>query len=113
MAKMHPMVSMELDDEDQIDAPQPIAMADKPKYPYGLQICLTGAEMKALDLDPSEAFVGGIVHLHALARITSVSISDNAPTEWSSGGPSCRIEMQIEDMCIESEDAENDDEGDA
>jgi hypothetical protein len=111
MAKMHPMVSMEMDDEDQIDAPQPIAMPDKPRYPYGLQICLTAAEMKALDLDPSEAFVGGIVHLHALARITSVSISDNAPSEWSKGGAQCRIEMQIEDLCIESEDEENEETG--
>jgi hypothetical protein len=107
MAKMHPMVSMELDDEDQLDAPQPIAMADKPKYPYGLQICLCGPEMKALDLDPSDAFVGGIVHLHALARITSISISDRAPNEWSTGGKDCRIELQIEDMSVESEDEEN------
>jgi hypothetical protein len=107
MAKMNPMVSMEMDDDDKIDAPQPIAMPDKPKYPYGLQICLCGPEMKALDLDPSEAFVGGIVHLHALARITSVSINDSAPTEYGTGGPGCRIELQIEDMCIESEDEEN------
>jgi hypothetical protein len=93
---------MELDDEDQLDALQPYAMPDKPKYPYGLQICLTGAEMKALDLDPSTAFVGGMVHMHAFARITSVSISDGG------SGPNCRIELQIEDMMVESEDSEND-----
>jgi hypothetical protein len=107
MAKMHPMVSMELDDEDQMDAPQPFPMDNKPRYPYGLCICLTGAEMKALDLDPGEAFVGGIVHLHALARVTSVSISDSAPSNYSDGGPQCRVELQIEDMCIEGEDVEN------
>ncbi len=104
---MHPMVSMELDDEDQLDAPQPIPMPDKPRFPYGLQICLTAAEMKALDLDPAEAFVGGIVHLHALARVTSVSISDSAPTEWGGGGQQCRVEMQIENMAVLSEDLEN------
>jgi hypothetical protein len=108
MAKMHPMVSMELDDEDSLDAPQPFPMADKPRYPYGLQICLTKTELDKLDLDPSEAFVGGIVHLHALARITSVSISDSAPGNYGGGGPQCRIEMMLEDISIESEDEEND-----
>lgn len=107
MARMNPMISMELSDEEKMDASQPIAMNDVPDYPYGLRICLTHEEMKRLDLDPSEAFVGGIVHLHALARVTSVSISDSAATQYSDGGPNCRIELQIEDMCIESEDEEN------
>jgi hypothetical protein len=97
-----PMVSMELDDESKIDAVQPYPMPDKPDYPYGLRICLTHEELAKLDLDPSDAFVGGIIHMHALARITSVSASDG------DSGPSCRVELQIEDMSIESEDSEND-----
>jgi hypothetical protein len=103
-----PMVSMELDDESKLDAPQPIPMDTKPDYPYGLRICLTHEELAKLDLDPADAFVGGIIHLHALARITSVNASDSAPGPYSDGGPQCRIELQIEDMSIESEDAEND-----
>lgn len=107
MAKINPMVSMELDDEAQVDQVLPIPMADKPKYPCGLCISLTGDELEKMNLDASSAFVGGTIHLHAMARITSVSSSDRAPSEWSEGGQSTRIELQIEEMAIESEDEEN------
>ena len=103
MAKMHPMVSMELDDEEKLDASAPIPMPDKPDFPYGLKLCLTECEFKKLDLDPSDAVVGGVVHLHALARITSVSMNNGE------SGDSARVEMQIEDLAIESEDDENSD----
>jgi hypothetical protein len=99
--KMHPMVDMALDDEDILDMPLPYPVDQKPEYPWGLRICLTDAEFKLLDLDPSEAFVGGIVHLHALARITSVSAND------SGDGMCNRVEMQIESLCVEGEDIEN------
>jgi hypothetical protein len=98
-----PMVDMELDDEDKLDANGPYPLPSKPDYPYGLQICLTHKEFEKLGLDPSEAFVGGICHLHALARITSVSANDGA------SGASCRVEMQITNLAIESEDEENED----
>lgn len=97
-----PMVDMELDDEDKLDAAGPYPLPSKPDYPYGLQICLTHKEFEKLGLDPSEAFVGGIFHMHALARITSVSANDGA------SGPSCRVEAQIVSMAVESEDLEND-----
>lgn len=107
--KMHPMQSMELDDEDQMEAIQPYPMSDRPKYPYGLCISLTHKELEKLNVDPSEAVVGGIIHLHAMARITSVSASDSQASQYSDGGPQCRIELQIEDMMVESEDEENTD----
>ena len=96
------MVSMEYDDEDKLDAAGPFPLPSKPDFPYGLQICLTEKEFRKLDLDPSEAFVGGICHLHALARITSVSANDGA------SGSSCRVEMVLEYLSVESEDQEND-----
>lgn len=94
-----PMKSMEFDDEDKYDS-EPIEYV-KPDYPYGLRISLTHKELDKLGLDSSAAVVGGICHLHAMARITSVS------AEESSGSSTCRIELQIEDLEIESEDAEN------
>lgn len=95
------MKSMELDDEDKIDACMPIAMPCKPDFPYGLRITLTHKEFENLGLDPSCAEVGGIFHGHFMARITSVS------AEQTNGGESCRVEAQIEDLAIESEDDEN------
>ena len=102
---MYMMVSLELDDEDQFDAC--IAPGcERPKYPYGLRISLTEREMEKLRIDPSCAFVGGMCHLHAMARVTAVSqnqsedMDGDAQENW-------RLELQIEDMCIESEDEEN------
>ncbi|SDD95196.1 hypothetical protein SAMN05216337_1017138 [Bradyrhizobium brasilense] len=94
------MKSMELDDEDKVDFCAPIE-CPKPDYPYGLRICLTEKEFAKLDLDPSCAAVGGMVHGHFMARITSVAAEDN------SHGNTCRVELQIEDLAIESEDEEN------
>lgn len=97
------MADMEMDDEDQLDAMLPIAMPERARYPYGLRICLTEKEFEKLGLDPRDAVVGGICHGHFLARVTSVSAN-----ETEGGDNCCRIELQIEDLAIESEDEEND-----
>jgi hypothetical protein len=101
MAKLHTMQSMEMTDDEKLDAPTPIAMPEKPEFPYGLRISLTEAEFKKLKLEGSDAEVGGIFHGHFLARVTSVSKTDGPD------GPCCRVEAQIEDLSIESEDVEN------
>ena len=95
------MTDMEMDDESQLDAPMPIAMPERARYPYGLRICLSEKEFAKLGLDPRDAVIGGICHGHFLARVTSVSA--NA----SEGDSSCRVELQIEDLAIESEDEED------
>ncbi len=101
MAKFGQMVSMELDDEDKLDACCPMPMPNKPDFPYGLRITLSDKELTKLKIDHADAFVGGIFHGCFMARITSVSADEN------SGGTSCRIEAQIENLAIEDEDAEN------
>ena len=93
------MHSMELDDEEKLDFNAPLPV-DKPEFPYGLRITLTGDELAKLDLDQSGAFVGGIIHGHFLGRITCVRCD----------GDSSRVEVQIENLAIESEDAEDEDE---
>ena len=100
MGKLNPMVDMELDDEDKLDAAMPIPMPAKPDYPYGLRICLTEKELEKLDLDHSEAFYGGTVHGHFMGRITNIDAGEGE------NGPRCRIEIQIERLAIESEDDE-------
>lgn len=101
MARLHPMVSMELDDEDKLDAIMPIPMKDKPDYPFGLRICLTEKELDKLDLDHDDAVIGGMIHGFFMAKVTSVSMTE------SEGEQCCRIELQIENLGIESEDEEN------
>ena len=92
---------MELDDDEKLDAPSPIKEY-RPDYPWGLRLCLTEQELEKLDLDSSDAFVGGMVHIFAMARIIGVNVSSS-----SENGDRCRIELQIENLGIESEDAEN------
>lgn len=93
--------NMELDDDAKLDANQPIAMPEKPDYPYGLRICLTEKEFEKLGLDPKDAFRGGIIHGHFMGEITCCSTSDG---EY---GSSNRVEIQMTHLAIESEDAED------
>lgn len=99
---MYQMIDMELSDEEKHDLTVPMeGKPSVPEYPWGLRICLTEKELQKLGLDIAEAFVGGMVHGHFMARVTSVSANETTDGEQS------RIEMQIEDLCIESEDEEN------
>src|ERR1035437_9718566 len=97
---LRPMTSMELDDEEKLDAYCPMPMPTKPDYPYGLRITLTDKELDKLKIDPADAVVRGIFHGHFKARVTSLSADEN------SGGKTCRMEAQIEAIAIESEDEE-------
>ena len=71
------------------------------KYPYGLSICLTEVELEKLGVDHEDWEVGGVLHLHALARITSISKNE---TEH---GEKCRVELQLTHLDGESEDEED------
>lgn len=84
------LTSMELTEDQSYDAVMPIPMPDKPSYPFGLQICLTGDDCEKLGIDPTEATIGGIFNFMASAKITSVSMSDS-----ENGGECHRIEAQI------------------
>lgn len=102
MAKFpSPMQDMALSDSDRMDCAIPMCAPDVPQYPYGLCISLSEKELEKLDIDPGSAQVGGMVHGHFMARITSVSENQRAD------GNSCRVELQIESLCLESEDEEN------
>lgn len=103
MSKLPSMKSMELDDEDKIDAFLPIPCA-KPDFPFGLRGHLTDKELAKLDLDPHSAEVGDCFHMRVLARITNVRHTDESTT-----GKTSRIEFQIEEIAVDC-DEENEDE---
>lgn len=76
---------------------------DAPAYPYGLSICLTDDELDKLDMSGEDVSVGDMLHLHALARVTSVSSTDT-----EGGGKRTRIELTLTNIAVpESEDEEN------
>jgi hypothetical protein len=72
------------------------------KYPYGLCISLCQDELEKLDVDHGDWEVGDMFHLHAFAKVTSISQSDT-----EDGGKNCRVELQITALGAESEDEEN------
>lgn len=103
---MYQFTDMELDDEDKVDLAI-LCTADSsklmgPQYPWGLRNSLTGHDLEKLGVSAADIQVGGYIHGHFMARITSVS-SDSR----ENGEKSERVEWQIEQLCIESEDAEN------
>lgn len=93
------MKSMELDDEEKLDAHMPIAMENKPDYPFGLRICLTTSELKKLGLDAADCSRGDRLKLYADCRVTEVSHVDS-----EHGGKQSRVELQIEKL--DTEDSE-------
>lgn len=81
-------------------------MLDQPAYPYGLCISLCQDELDKLGIDQGELSVNDMLHLHALASVTSISNHDNI-----NSGPSCRVELQITHIsAIESETGEDQEE---
>jgi hypothetical protein len=99
MKRIPAMVSMRRTPAEK--AEEKAAINDGPEYPWGLCISLCQDELDKLGL-AGEVKVGDMLHLHCMAKVTSVSESDS---EMS--GPSCRVELQITDMVGEDEDSEN------
>ena len=99
------LIDLELDDEDQLSAAMPIPMTSKPKYPFGLRICLTEKELAKLRLD-HDCDIGDMLHLVVFATVTSVSKHEN------DDGACCRVELQIEKMAAENESLEMPDDDD-
>lgn len=82
--------------------PAAVAESDKagPIYPYGLCLRLTEKELEKLNLDGRPS-VGDMIHVFGLAKVTSVS------QDASESGERRSVELQITQMAVESEDAEN------
>lgn len=94
-----PMISTEMDEDDQYDSP--LVDDEKPRYPYGCYFSIDEKMLEKLGIDKSDLFVGGILHMHALVNIVGISSSDQGD------GESCCVRLCIENMAIESEDEEN------
>jgi hypothetical protein len=73
--------------------------------PPGLCICLTETEFEKLDRT-SDLEVGDLIHLFAMAKVTSVSKSDTGD------GERCRVELGIVALAAEDENDEDGPEGD-
>jgi hypothetical protein len=77
-----------------------------PVYPYGLSICLNEDQLDKLGLDDELPGVGDMIHLCAIAKVTSVS-QNETQIEGGEKKIICRIELQITHLATENEDREN------
>lgn len=98
MKKLPAMVDMSMDNEEKAEMMSP----SPPTYPYGLSISLCEKELEKLKISEEDIERGDMFHLHALAKVTSVSTHD------TNHGSGCRVELQICYMSTEDEDEEDD-----
>lgn len=97
------MKSLKLNPND-LMANMPVSvgsMMQRDEFPYGARINLTGEDLDKMQT-PYDTFEdGALIHVHGMARV--VGKSENT----SDGKTTRSVSLQFEDMCIESEDAEN------
>lgn len=106
MRKIPAMVDMRRTPAEKEESAVQTLPGNGPDYPWGLAISLDQDSLDKLGLD-DDVGIGDMIHLHAMAKVTSVSKTDNEAT-----GPCCRIELQITHIATEDEDTEDDDEDD-
>lgn len=94
------MIDMKKDAKEMMRDTMPFGMGSQSEYPYGLSICLGNDELEKLGLD-NECEVGDMIHLFALAKVTSLSKNDTGD------GEKTRIELQITHLGCEDENEEN------
>lgn len=94
------MVDMRRSPEEKKEVMDGPAMPDMPDYPYGLCISLGDEELAKLDLDCTDCESGDTIDLRAFAKVTSISKNDY------NGKQTTRIELQIVQLAVESEDQE-------
>ena len=97
------MKSLRLNDKDLMgDMPVSVgSMIQRDEFPYGVRIHLTGDDLDKMQT-PYDTFEDkALIHVHGMARV--VGKSENT----SDGKTTRTVTLQFEDMCIESEDAEN------
>lgn len=93
--------------EETTPVPMGAGSPTTPVYPWGLCISLDDDTLAKLKLDGEMPSVGEMIHLCAMAKVTSVS--ENEQEDGSGGKKTCRrVELQITHLATESEDEEND-----
>lgn len=81
--------------QDMLSSP----VANIPDYPYGLSISFGKDEIEKLGLE-GDVQVGDYLHIHALAKVTSVSMP-------AGDDRNCRVEATLTHIACEDEDEEN------
>ncbi len=110
MSGFHRMVDMARSPEEVKKDLMPMAASSPeitaPVYPYGLCISLGEDEIDKLNVDVDGCAVGDMIHLSAMAKVTSYSESEYEKPDGTRKR-CCRIELQITHLGLEDEDRED------
>ena len=74
----------------------------KPRYPWGMKLRFTKAEIEKLGL-PDDVKIGDLLDARIFATVTSIS-----KCQRDDGTDDCAVECQIEKMALESEMTDDD-----
>lgn len=91
--------------EDELAMSSP-SLIGRNEYPYGTRIRLGTDELKTLGCSIDDFKQGDLIHVFGMARVIMTR------KETTNGKECNEVELQIEDMAIESEGAEKAPEGD-
>lgn len=109
MSGFHRMIDMARSPEEVKKDLAPMSMpspdASAPVYPWGLCINLTERELEKLGIDASDCCTGDMIHLFAIAKVTSKNDTE-VETAGGEREKRCRIELQITHLGLEDEDRE-------
>lgn len=114
MARFQAMVDMAKSPEDVkkelTQYPMGVSTSGKdgpavPVYPYGLCISFSQDELDKLKIEGG-CSVGDMIHLCAMARVTSCSESEMETADGEKKR-NCRVELQITHLATENEDEES------
>lgn len=94
------MKDMAVSRKEQVERMSSAALSDGPDYDYGLTLCFNQSTMDKLDLD-SDVEAGDMIHIFAMAKVTSVSKNDMGD------GEKCEVRLQITHLGVEDEDTED------
>lgn len=97
--------SMKVSKAEAEESSKPSPEVDRPRYPYGLQVRLDNDSLEKLGIALPE--VGKNLMLLARVSVTSVSSNKNLV-----GGNYSSAELQITDMCLETDEGEGKDAAD-
>src|SRR6266567_4995889 len=105
MAKTPDEVKKEVNDYPRASFASDLPAPKVPVYPYGLCISLDEDTLAKLKLDGDLPDVGEMIHLAAMAKVTSVSEREREDTTGNKTR-CCRVELQITHLATEVEDQE-------
>ena len=95
------MKSLKRDKEEMIQDAFPVSAMEMNDYPYGARLMLNHDDLAKIGVTVDDFQPESLIHVFAMARVVTVH------KETTNGKDCCSVTLQVEDLCLENEDEEN------